>query len=196
MKKLFFITAIISGSFIANAQHVQFGLKGGLNVATVNIDNSNLNVDPRISAHVGGLAHIHLSKEFAIQPELTFSGQGYQVNGSGTNSDQHFNLSYINLPVLLQYMFESGFRIETGPQLGLLVGAKYKVGSVETDIKDSFKKVDIGWGLGLGYITKSGFGVDARYNLGLSKINDNNSDKVTNRVFQAGVFYQFKTMKH
>ncbi len=196
MKKLFFITAIISGSFIANAQHVQFGLKGGLNVATVNIDNSNLNVDPRISAHVGGLAHIHLSKEFAIQPELTFSGQGYQVNGSGTNSDQHFNLSYINLPVLLQYMFESGFRIETGPQLGLLVGAKYKVGSVETDIKDSFKKVDIGWGLGLGYITKSGFGIDARYNLGLSKINDNNSDKVTNRVFQAGVFYQFKTMKH
>lgn len=196
MKKLFFITAIISGSFIANAQHVQFGLKGGLNVATVNIDNSNLNVDPRISAHVGGLAHIHLSKEFAIQPELTFSGQGYQVNGSGNNSDQHVNLSYINLPVLLQYMFESGFRIETGPQLGLLVGAKYKVGSVETDIKDSFKKVDIGWGLGLGYITKSGFGIDARYNLGLSKINDNNSGKVTNRVFQAGVFYQFKTMKH
>ncbi len=196
MKKLFFITAIISGSFIANAQHVQFGLKGGLNVATVNIDNSNLNVDPRISAHVGGLAHIHLSKEFAIQPELTFSGQGYQVNGTGNNSDQHVNLSYINLPVLLQYMFESGFRIETGPQLGLLVGAKYKVGSVETDIKDSFKKVDIGWGLGLGYITKSGFGIDARYNLGLSKINDNNSDKVTNRVFQAGVFYQFKTMKH
>ena len=196
MKKLFFITAIISGSLIAKAQHVQFGLKGGLNVATVNINNSNYNVDPRISAHVGGLAHIHLSKEFAIQPELTFSGQGYQVNGTGNNADQHVNLNYINLPVLLQYMFQSGFRIETGPQLGLLVGAKYKVGSVETDIKGSYKTVDIGWGLGAGYITKSGFGIDARYNLGLSKINDDNSAKITNRVFQVGVFYQFKTMKH
>jgi len=196
MKKLFISAVAIVSSFIVSAQSTAFGLKGGLNVATVHVKNSTYNVDPRISAHVGGLAHIHLSKEFALQPELTFSGQGYKISGTGTNPDQHYKLNYLNLPVLLQYMFNSGFRIETGPQLGALLSAKYKVGSVETDINSSFKTMDFGWDLGLGYLTHSGFGIDARYNLGIAKINDSESPKVTNNVFQAGVFYQFHPAKH
>ena len=196
MKKLFISSVVALSALMTNAQSTAFGIKGGLNVATVHVDNSSYNIDPRISAQVGALAHIHLSKEFALQPELTFSGQGYKVNGTGTNADQHYNLNYLNLPVLLQYMFNSGFRIETGPQLGALLNAKYKVGSSETDLNSSFKTLDFDWDFGLGYLTHSGFGVDARYNLGIAKINDSESPKVTNRVFQAGVFYQFHPMKH
>ena len=32
-------------------------------------------------------------------------------------------LNYINVPVL-QYMFGDGFRLQTGPQLGILTNAK------------------------------------------------------------------------
>lgn len=196
MKKLF-ISAIVTLSYlVTNAQTTAFGLKAGLNVATVHVENSSYNIDPRISAQVGGLAHIHLSKEFALQPELTFSGQGYKINGTGANADQHYNLNYLNLPVLLQYMFNSGFRLETGPQLGTLLSAKYKVGSAETDINSSYKTLDFGWDFGLGYLAPSGFGVDARYNLGISKINDTESPAIMNRVFQAGIFYQFHHMRH
>jgi len=196
MKKLF-ISAVAVLSYLGiNAQSTAFGLKGGLNVATVHVKNTSYNIDPRISAHVGGLAHIHLSKEFALQPELTFSGQGFKVNGTGTDADQHYNLNYLNLPVMVQYMFHSGFRIETGPQLGAMLSAKYKIGSVETDVKDAYKTLDFDWGFGLGYLTHSGFGVDARYNLGIAKINDSESPKVTNNVFQAGVFYQFHPVGH
>jgi hypothetical protein len=43
----------------------------------------------------------------------------------------------------------------------------------------------------------SGFGFDARFNLGLAKLNnDDISARATTRVFQAGVFYQFKALRH
>ena len=195
MKKLLFVLTLLPGSLLLKAQaHVEPGIKGGLNVATLSTGSSNSNIDPRISANLGVLAHIHLSKEFAVQPELLFSGQGAKQTIS--NVEYKTNLNYLQLPILLQYMVGTGFRIETGPQFGALVSAKQKAGSVSTDIKDGFKTLDAAWVFGAGYLTSSGFGIDARYNLGLSKINDNNDAKVANRVFSAGIFYQFKPMHH
>jgi len=195
MKKVFFIAAMITVSLFVNAQkcHVQPGLKGGLNVASLSTAN-NSNIDPRVSFNVGGLAHIHLSKEFALQPELLFSGQGAVQTISGT--DHKTNLNYLQLPVLLQYMIGTGFRIETGPQFGALLSANREVGNVKIDSKDAYKTMDVAWVFGAGYLTKSGFGVDARYNVGLSNINDVRGDKINNRVFAVGVFYQFKPIKH
>ncbi len=195
MKKVFFATTMILGAFFAKAQHVEFGLKGGVNSSKVKVKDVASAVDSRTSFHVGGLAHIHVSDHFAVQPELTFSGQGYKREGTGNNADQFVALNYINLPVLLQYMTKSGFRIETGPQVGALVSADYKEGAIDANIKSDYKTLDVSWAFGLGYITPSGFGVDARYNLGLSNIRENTAEKYMNRVFQAGVFYQFKPTK-
>ncbi len=195
MKKVFFIAVMVLGSLMIKAQtHVELGLKGGLNVATLSTAASNNNIDPRISANLGGLAHIHITKEFAVQPEFLFSGQGAKQTIS--NVEYKTNLNYIQIPVLLQYLIGTGFRLETGPQLGFLVSAKNKAGDVMVDIKNRYKKTDVAWVFGAGYLTSSGFGIDARYNLGLAKINDNNEAKVANRVFAIGVFYQFKAMKH
>lgn len=191
LKKLFIITAIAFSSLLLNAQHVEPGIKAGLNVATVRYPNSPANYDPRVSFHVGGLAHVHLTKEFAIQPELVFSGQGFK---SG-NSSYKFN--YLNIPVLVQYMFKSGFRLETGPQVGFLLSANETTNNIKTDVKDDLKSVDLAWAFGAGYIMPSGFGFDARFNLGIAKVNnDPGGIKTTNGVFQFGVFYQFKALKH
>lgn len=191
MKTVFFITMMALSSFILKAQHVEPGIKGGLNISTVRVNSSGTNYDPRVSGHVGGLLHVHLTEQFAIQPEVVFSGQGYK---SGNTT---FRLNYVNVPVLLQYMFKSGFRLETGPQVGFLVSGKTKNGSVVTDIKSEYKNVDLAWAFGAGYLTKSGFGLDARFNLGIAKVNENpQANKVTNGVFQVGVFYQFKALHH
>ena len=195
MKKIFFGTAMTLSFFVMNAQshhdkpHTEFGLKAGLNIAGVHINDNTPKTDPRASFYLGGLAHIHITKYFALQPEIMYSGQGFKQTVAGT--DYKTNTSYINIPVLAQFMVGDGFRIETGPQLGLLVAAHQKAGKTSTDIKDNFKTADFGWVVGLGYIFHSGFGVDARYNLGISNINDGSTTKVNNRVFQAGVFYQF-----
>ena len=195
MKRVFFVTALSLGMFLVQAQqkhsyaaHTEFGVKGGLNVSNVSVDGST-NPDAKLSGYLGLLAHIHLSQQFAFQPELLFSGQGYKYTVSGT--EYKVPLNYITLPLLGQFMFGDGFRVETGPQPGVLVAAHVKSGGNSVNIKDDTKSFDLSWIFGIGYLTKSGFGVDARYNLGLTDVDDGGGS-VKNRVFAAGIFYQFK----
>lgn len=187
MKKLLAVSLVLFFSLsIVRAQHVNFGIKGGYNSSSVQIsDGADFNSKSGI--HLGGFAHIHITSHFAVQPELVYSTQG----GEGSNSK--LKLNYINFPVLAQYMVNDGFRLQTGPQVGFLVSAKQKIGNVEVDVDDTFNSVDFSWVFGGGYIFSSGFGIDARYNLGLNNISDDSDFKAKNRVFQLGLFYQFKS---
>jgi len=187
MKKTFLLAFILTCCTIAFSQKVQFGIKGGLNVSKLAVDNVDEDdIESRIGFHIGGLAHIHLNRNWAIQPELVYSSQGMTQQLAGEEFE--WKINYVNIPVMVQYMFEGGFRVQAGPQLGILTSAEIE----DTDIDDNLNKIDFSLGFGFGYKSSSGFGVDARYNLGLSNINDNGSNDIMNRVLQVGVFYQFK----
>ena len=182
--------AIILMAGKANAQHVNIGIKAGLNLYNIHNDNS-VEYDTKAGFLAGLMGHIHLAKQFAIQPEILYSAQGAKYTNAGTETK--IKLGYINVPVMLQYMFDNGFRIQAGPQVGFLINAKAETNDVDTDIKDDLKTVDFALGAGVGYVhPPSGWGVDARYNLGLSNINENSSVKSTNRGFQLSIFYLFK----
>jgi hypothetical protein len=88
-------------------------------------------------------------------------------------------------------MFGDGFRVQTGPQVGLLLNAKSEHNNAEADIDNNYKKGDFAWTFGAGYLSHSGLGVDVRYNLGISNISKTTPD-VMNRVWQFGLFYQFR----
>lgn len=181
--------AILFMKGTSNAQHVNIGIKAGLNVYNIS-SSDNSNYDPKLGVHFGLIGHIHRSDYFAIQPEIIFSMQGAKYSAGGL--DYKTNLNYINIPVMFQYMFENGFRLEAGPQLGILVSAKNIVNDTDNNIKDQVKTFDFGVGLGVSYVhVSSGFGVDARYNIGLSNINDNGTEKLRNAGIQFGVFYLF-----
>ncbi|HSN61838.1 MAG TPA: porin family protein [Ferruginibacter sp.] len=178
---------LMSGS--AKAQSVNFGIKGGLNLYTLN-DERDVKYDSKPGVNVGLLAHIHLAPQLGLQPEVVYSLQG--AKSTVANIETKLNLGYINVPVMLQYMFDNGFRLQAGPQVGFLISGKSEIKDEENNIKDQFKTVDFGVGAGLGYVhPASGFGVDARYNLGLSDITESDLTKMTNRGFQLGVFYLF-----
>ncbi|MFZ1516953.1 MAG: porin family protein [Saprospiraceae bacterium] len=182
---LAFITVVTIGSM--SAQHVNFGFKVGLNLADVaSDDNSETSLKPGLN--VGAIGHIHLKNNFALQPEISYSDQGAIFKSSGVESK--LNLGYINVPVLLQYMFDNGFRIQAGPQVGILVNAKVKSNDVSIDVKDDLAVIDFAISAGVSYVhPPTGFGVDARYNVGLTNINDEGNVNSTNRVIQVGVFY-------
>ena len=179
---------ILFSTSYAQKLHPHFGFKAGFNVADLKVENSN-NLDPRASFYFGGLAHLHFSRHFALQPELIFCGQG--AKGESAGQDYSINLNYINLPVLAQYMTGTGFRLQTGPQVGALISANSKVGDNSTDIKDNYNKIDFSWVFGASYVSNSGLGADVRYNLGLNNINDASATKIQNRVLAIGLFYQF-----
>ncbi len=185
------LTAIlIAGA--ASGQHgnvpsgnVCLGIKGGVNVYNVHNDNDN-DYDSKSGFHFGLLGHIHFDNQFAIQPEILYSSQGTK------NGDTKYNLDYVNVPVLFQYMFDNGFRIQAGPQLGFLITAKSKTNNTTVNIKENYKPIDFGASIGASYVVPStGFGIDARYNIGLSNINKTGTVNSTNRGVQFGVFYIF-----
>ena len=193
MKKLFLLAASCCVLIATQGQHPHWGIKGGINVANIDIQHA-ADPDYKIGMHIGGLAHIHLSQHFALQPELMYSNQGAERTIGGT--DYKTKLHYVNVPILLQFMTGSGFRLQTGPQVGVLVSAKSKVNDTETDADDSYKTPDFSWSFGASYVTMKGLGFDARYNHGISNILDAPGNKYRNKVFQFGVFYQFRVTEY
>ena len=169
----------------------KFGLKGGLNVAKLSYSN-NTDADWRTGFHLGGLAHVHLTPSFSLQPEVYYSSQGAKIPWSN-NRTMNLNLSYVNVPVLLQYNFANGFRLQGGPQIGFLAGVSDKINDEEQNVlsTDNFKSIDVSVPLGLSYLGFSGFGVDARYNIGLTNVQQATPPTAKNAIFQVGVFYLF-----
>jgi hypothetical protein len=193
MKNIITFAASLFILFTAKAQQTHFGLKGGVNVSQLHFNDDENSTDSKVGLNLGILAHIHTSKTWAIQPELIYSLEGAQQKTG--NLKVTYNLNYINVPVLLQYMFDNGFRLEGGPQIGFLLNAKTKTGSVTVN-NTSFKSTAISIPLGLGYLTSSGVGLDARYVFGLSNINDSeNGPTIQSNVFQLGLFYQLSDPK-
>jgi hypothetical protein len=188
MKRLLLLFAVAGSITAAKAQapHVEFGLKAGVNIATLKVEDVDEAYDNRTSLNAGGFAHIHVTNRFAVQPELFFSAQGAE------SGETQYEMNYLNLPVLAQYMFGNGIRLQTGPQIGYLMKANMEMGDEEMDVKDRFNKTDFSWVFGASYLTKARIGIDARYNLGISNVNENSDPKVKNRVFSVGLFYQFR----
>ena len=190
MKKLSLLALGITTAIFSFAQTpAKFGLKGGVNIATIKIEDFD-ETDSRIGLHVGGFAHIHLAQQWALQPELLYSAEGGKVDFGG-GSEATYKNDYVNIPLMIQYMFDNGFRLEAGPQLGLLVSSEIEdEDGNEEDADDTFKSTNVSLGFGLNYLSHSGLGVGGRYNLGVSNIAEG-SGEAKGRVFQISLFYMF-----
>jgi hypothetical protein len=220
MKKISFFTLglIVSCTIFAQQKLTtsmsvapRFGIKAGANLAEFKVSEGSSNTalpstQNRGSFNAGFLYNLPLGGMLRLQPELYYSGQGSRFSQSYTNPNYTVNytdkLGYINLPVLFQYQTTGGFYVELGPQLGYLISAKQDitgttVANSETNIKDQLKKMDISGAGGIGYLSRVGLGIDARYVYGFREIydkeNNNNTNvpEMKNRVIQFGLFYQF-----
>ena len=196
MKNLLIFTVIALFGFAPiKAQNINFGAKAGVNFATITGDMVE-SFDSRTAFHVGFVAEIVISETFSFQPELLYSAQGAKESGDGW--EETLKLDYFNLPLMAKFYVAEGFSLEAGPQIGFLLSAKYDWEedgeSGSEDIKDDVKGIDFGLNLGVGYKTESGLNFGARYNLGLSDINDMDDDgdfSIKNSVIQAYVGFFF-----
>ena len=173
MKNLFLAAAVAVGMFFtSNAQEMKFGAKAGLNITNVDIDG--FDTDSRTGFHIGATYNIGVNESLAIQPELLYSTAGAKAS----TGDGELNLSYIDIPVMVQYNISSvqGLSLEVGPQIGFLVAAEDQD---ENDLSDSYKSTNIGLNVGVGYSLESGLSFGARYNYGLTDIIDVNGGNET-----------------
>lgn len=194
MKQFVAVLAVMLISGVAAAQHrdtpaplINIGLRAGINCYTIN-NKSDIEKDPIFGFHFGWINHIHLNKSFAVQPGIVYSTQGttYMANNEKIN----YHLNYFNVPVLFQYMFDNGIRLQAGPQGGFLFDAKAKTSDSEQNRRGDIKHFELALSMGAGYaFPRSGLGIDIRYNHGLTYINRYGKMDSTNRGFQLGLFY-------
>jgi hypothetical protein len=178
---------------------VAIGIKAGPNFSTVDTKASaGENYKNRAGFHGGAFVLIKAAK-IGIQPEVIFSQQGSKVEINSQNFESNF--SYVNIPIMLKLYTVAGINIQAGPQFGFITNAETPIqdqlspGTYRVeDVKDKMKSSDFTLGLGLGWDLPFGLTLDARYNLGLSKIYEdaprNQTEDAKNQVFQFSLGYK------
>lgn len=186
----------------AAAATSRFGLKAGLNLATITgAHPADIKAIAGLSA--GFMADFGLGKYFAFHPELLYDqkgGKGSIDVLSGLGFSEEERLHYLDLPLLLRAR-ASGFFFEAGPQLGYLLAQKSSFTTTvpgfdpETSTStglEGTRRFDVGYVLGLGYALPQGWELGVRYNGGLSDIRNPAGDpKLRNSVFQVQAGYLF-----
>lgn len=195
MKKAVFFVLFIFINLTTHAQawtdNFQIGVRGGLNFATVTGDDFD-SPDSRTSFYAGLIAEAPLSDRVSLQPEVFYSGQGFDITDEPNEIDAQFQLDYIQVPVLLKLYLIDGLNIQAGPQFGFKINEEIDFepaedsGDFDTDAINDF---DLQLSAGAEYKLGKSFFVQARYTYGLSEIIEDFN--VHNSVLSAGIGFMF-----
>lgn len=188
---IIFATIINSGAqdsddlFKSNA-----GIKLGYNLAAVSFDGDT-ETGQRHAFHLGFYGESFLSEAIALQIEVLYSQQGYELQDNGGTFTQ--KLDYINLPVSLKLYPSENFFLEVGPQAGIAISHKEEFdsnfGLFDTSQEFDPSNFDWGFNFGGGFKTNSGASIGVRYHLGMGEVYDEGSPQ--NRVWQFYLGFDF-----
>jgi hypothetical protein len=187
MLRLLFTSTLFILLQTASAQ-IQLGIKAGVNISNFNGGNfENIEKEALVQPHGGAYIRLGLGPTLKLQPELLFSVQGAKLKSATEEFDA--KISYLNIPIMLQFYTAGGFYIEGGPQ----VGFKIDEDTPDQSTEDFAESSDFAIALGLGYQMKGGFGIGGRYTIGVSKVGNQTivEDDFHNGVIQFSLFYTF-----
>lgn len=178
MKKFMLAAAVMIMSLGAKAQNevgqITVAPTVGLNLATVTGDGAK----SMAAFTVGATAEYGLSEDIGLSAGVMYSMQGAKLG------DEKLKLGYINIPILANYYIWEGLAIKAGLQPGIMLSAKWD----GEDVKEGCNSFDLAIPVGVSY-EFSKIVVDARYNIGVTKIIDGADSK--NSVMQFTVGYKF-----
>lgn len=184
------INAFSQGFIKGLTQRLSFGLKAGGNYSNYTNTDGQFTSDGLASFHAGALVDFKLTKNLYFQEEFLFSTQGAKIKDDvfGKNNVQ---VSYLAVPVLLQFRTNIGLYIEAGAQTSLRLGDNLN----KTTYSQFAKQLDMGVAGGIGYLSKTGLGIGVRYIGGMTKVANFNINNVQpnfrNSMAQASIFYIF-----
>lgn len=188
---------------------VNFGIKAGMNIETQSELGQLWNNNELLTGFiVGGTVEYAFNNSFSLQTELNYIQKGEKSSKSlnGVESDIQKEFDYITVPLLIKGTFNDELGLTgnwdlfgyTGPYYGYLLSANYKLktegSTTDKDITDESIRSDWGivFGGGVTYHLKNGDAVfsDLRYDMGLGKIDNDNSD-LRNKAISLCIGYRF-----
>ncbi len=189
MKKLLFGLLVFTATNVSAQTGVKAGLKVGANISNFSGGNfEEIKNKSLVGFHAGGFLNVRFGK-LSLQPELLVSTAGAKLEDIDGNSE-NFKLTYLTLPVMLRFHTVGGLYLEAGPQVGFKLGED--IG--DETISDFAKDLDLSLGAGLGFQTKGGLGIGARYLIGVSRVGDFDAGSIDpdfkNGVLQVGIFFR------
>lgn len=158
----------------------KFGIKGGLNYATLNnVDD----VEYRPGILIGGFAKFKVpASPMSVQPEILYAQYGSDIE----DSDASFNLNYIQVPVLLKFGFSAPGvtpNVYFGPYANFLLNSEVANNTGSLNLEDNTKNSTFGIIIGAD-IDVSKFQLGVRYSAGLTNVADDNfNDEAKNGAF-------------
>lgn len=186
MKKIILLAVAMVMTLSVSAQHktgsVSLIPKVGFNLANLAGDVSNNSI--KFGLVAGADVMYQVSPLVGLSGGLYYSMQGCE--GSG---DSKFNIDELNIPLLANFYVAPNFALKVGLQPGIIVKAEQKNDKVTVDMKSSMQSIEVCVPIGASYEYED-FVFDARYNLGISKLNKE-SGSIRNSVFQITVGYKF-----
>lgn len=185
---------------VATAQ-MQLGPKLGLNISNLHGNDAGESKS-KLGFTVGAFFNVKLNDYLAIQPEVYYTTKGAKDTTIYDNQsyDYTFALEYVEIPLLVKVLIPLGSKIRStifvGPSIAFNSSAKVKTdvdGVILEADYDYIKSTELGLvlGAGIGFpMGKNEIGFDARYNLGLTTIDDldNNAD-VKNNVININFYF-------
>ena len=171
---------------------VTFQPKVGLNIAR-NTDAEG--TDPRLGLAAGAEFEYQIKEKFSMAAGVVYSWQGFKESGNTPYgyATITYKLDYINIPIVANAYVYKGLALKFGIQPGFNISSKVTVdmnGSSRTgSISRDVKTFDLAIPVGLSYETKFGLVVDARYNIGVTKVFEGLDCR--NCVAQLTVGYKF-----
>lgn len=202
MKKILFAASFMMFSIGAYAQHeagsLTFQPKAGFNVARYTDEDGT---SPRFGLAAGVELEYQIKKKFSMATGLLYSMQGVKADirtDYYTTSRATIKTDYINIPIIANIYLLKGLAIKFGIQPGFNINAKYTfsagVGSENYSLSRIGVKVstfDLAIPVGLSYENEY-FVLDARYNVGVTKVFDNEGADSRNCVFQFTIGHKFR----
>jgi hypothetical protein len=171
--------SIDASDYVSGDTETRYGFKVGINIS--NYSGTNLNDiqdglnDSRLGFVAGFFVDMHLAGKIRFQPEFLYSAQGAK--------EKNLRADYLQVPLMFKYELTDFLNIQFGPQIGVKIHV----------FEDNFKNFDFGVNGGIGLTVLENVAIEARYNLGLADMFDEDRAPTLegkNAVIQIGITYR------
>ncbi len=175
----------------------KFGIKGGLNLSQLYIDQPNVEDESmKVGIHFGVFGKIPINSFVALQPEVLYTNMGSKVSYGGSDFENlfgiesgevRFNLNYIQVPLALAVNL-GPLNVHAGPYVSYLLSANvnnWRSSEMSpTEVRElnteDFNRIDYGVVVGVGFDIGA-VNVGVRYNYGLREVgNEGLAGNLTN----------------
>ena len=200
MKKIIVILFAIFATNAVIAQ-VNFGLRAGYNLATVNSSDDEISEDGKALSglNIGALMNVKLKGNLSFQTGLTIGAKGVSIAHDGHADKYKFTAA--DIPMNLVLNTKSGLFVGTGLNFGYNLSGKLDAEddpdenySFEFGKGKDFFRSDLGLNFLAGYQTKSGLFLSANSLVGLKDLKPG-PETWKNNLFSISIGYMLNSSK-